>query len=62
MFKLCTLQHDIRKIVILENFDIEVFNTLHILFDVNCAITCLTCGCSVEDALWWGRNPWRLSS
>ena len=31
MFKLCALQHDIRKIVVLENFDIEVFNTLHIV-------------------------------
>ena len=52
MFKLCALQHDIRKIVVLENFDIEVFNTLHILFDVNCPVTFLTYDDSMEDTLW----------
>ena len=52
MFKLCALQHDIRKIVVLENFDIEVFNTLHILFAVNCAVTFLTYDDSMEDTLW----------
>ena len=43
--------HDILKIVVLENFDIEVFNTHHILFVVDCSATCLTYDDSMEDTL-----------
>ena len=51
MFKLCAPQHDILKIVVLENFDIEVFTTYHIIFDVDCAGGCLTYDDSMKDNL-----------
>ena len=49
MFKLFAPQNDIRKIVVPENFDIEVLNTHHILFDVDSAAACLTYDDSIDD-------------
>ena len=51
MLKLCALQNDDSKIVFIENFDIEVFSTHNILFDVDCSATCLTYDDSMEYTL-----------